>query len=91
MSFRPPGKTAIHPARATRADSGQGRRKPPGSVMRVKMMLHDLYISGAEKFQRVFINAVGDVINEAGDAGVDERFRAVDAREMGHVAGAAAG
>ena len=45
----------------------------------------DLHISGMQELQRIFIHAVGNVVDQPGDARIDQNLGAVDAGKMGDI------
>jgi len=60
-------------------------------VLRNIVQFANLNVCHAQEFQCVFIHTIGNMINQAGDAGVDQGFGAVEAGEMGDITGAAVG
>lgn len=57
----------------------------------MRLFLENFDMRGFQEIDCVFVLAVSHTVNEADDTRVDERFGAVDAREVGHVAGRAFG
>ena len=55
------------------------------------MILGNLHFCLTQKFQRVVIDAIGNIIDQAGNPGVDEGFSASNARKVGDVTSGAAG
>jgi hypothetical protein len=53
--------------------------------------LTNLDVGCLKEVDSIFIHAIGNAIDDAHDAGVDQGFCAVDAGEMSHVAGSAFG
>ncbi len=57
----------------------------------LEFLLHDLDVRAFEKVHGVFVGAVGGAVDDLDDARVDECFGAVDAGQVGDVAGGAFG
>lgn len=74
----------------------QGRRSTlhgvwGGVVIGIYIQLDDLHVGTIQEIQCVFIHPVSEMVNQADNAGVDQGFGAVDAREMGDITGAVPG
>jgi len=54
-----------------------------------EFLLHDFDVCAFEEVHGVFVGAVGGAVDDLDDAGVDERFGAVDAGQVCDVAGGA--
>ncbi len=57
----------------------------------LEFLLHDFDVRAFEEVHGVFVGTVGGAVDDLDDARVDERFGAVDAGQVGDVAGGAFG
>jgi len=58
-----------------------------GSVI---IQVRNIHLGCAQELQRVLIDAVGNVVHQTGDTGVDQHLGAVDAWEVSDITGASA-
>ena len=58
-----------------------------GSVI---IQVRDIHLGCAQELQRVLIDAVGNVVHQAHDTGVDQHLGAVDARKVCDITGTSA-
>ena len=57
----------------------------------IHIQLDDLHAGTIQEIHCVFIHPIGEMVNQADNAGVDQGFGAVDTREMGDITGAVPG
>lgn len=60
-------------------------------VVGIVLQLTHFDVGSAQELKCVFIQAVGDVVDQPGDAGIDQSLGAVEAWKVSHITGAAAG
>jgi hypothetical protein len=58
-------------------------------AQRIIIQVNNFDIRSLQESHRVFIDPVSNMIHQAGDAGIDQRFGAIDTRKMCHVTGTA--